>query len=711
MTDRHTLGTSVVLDEKYQIERVLGAGGFGIIYEAEHIALQRKVAIKEFFPSEIALRGADGEVKPSSAANQILFEHMRLGFLKEARAISQFDHAAITRVLGVFEALGTVYIVMRYEDGPSLKSWLQGLGRLPTQFEINRIVFPLLDALDFIHAKGYLHRDIAPDNILLRPDLSPILIDFGASRPIMMAATSRITGIVKRGYSPPEQYSTDSRAQGPWTDIYALAGTLYQCVTGKAPLDATQRLLDDDMPSAVEAARGSYSDGLLEAIDRGLAIKPRDRPQTIAEWRDMFAPPPVSQILQKEVSASEADALDGSPANGAERNAKSHPPSIGGAPLRSGRLSTGTPTREGERPRTRPASWRSVVVMTVASLLVAAVGTMLYGNLRDSNVQSPPEAPRIPLADLLIDLSRGSFRDCATCPEMAVIPAGTFMMGSPATEAGRQPNEGPQQAITIPRPFAMARHETTRGEWRAFSDATNRQIESDCRALQFRPELIADYEAGRARAEWVATGEYHWGNTNYPQDDTHPVACINYVDAEAYLAWISQRSGARYRLPSEAEWEYAARAGTTTPFSFGNTVTPRDASYHHPSAYPGGQTASWRRGTAPVGSFAANRYGLHDMHGNVWEWVADCPGAILSDLDKTARSYRPSDCDTAVMRGGAFWTSPEWIRSAYRYSYGKTLRGAAAGFRVARELQDHEIRALQPLLNRLEEAAGAQSAR
>jgi len=348
----------------------------------------------------------------------------------------------------------------------------------------------------------------------------------------------------------------------------------------------------------------------------------------------------------------------------------------------------------------------------------AAAAVAIYSPTRDTAPVAPPQSAPIaksdpapaptppavpapapaPASTLLIDLARASFRDCETCPEMSVVPAGRFTMGSPAAEAGRQANEGPQREIAIPRPLAIARHETTRGAWRAFSDATSRKIDGDCRALQFLPELIADYEAGRARADWGANGQYSWANTNYPQDDTHPVACISYADAEDYLTWLSARTGARYRLPSEAEWEYGARGGTTTPFSFGATATPRDASYHHPSLYPGGETGTWRRGTVPVGSFAANRFGLFDMHGNVWEWVADCGGASLADLDGTAAPYSVSACESAGMRGGAFWTVPGWIRSAYRYSYGRTLRGAAAGFRAARELREDEIRALRPLL-------------
>ncbi len=677
MSDRSSLARDTILDDKYRIDRVIGVGGFAVTYAAEHLALHRTVAIKEFFPVGIAQRRGDGSVGPRHEADRAGFEQLGASFIKEARTLIQFDHPAIVRVLNIFEANGTVYLVMRFEDGPNLKAWRQDLGRAPTRQEIEAIVRPLLGALDLIHAAHYLHRDIAPDNIILRDDGSPVLVDFGAARPVMSQQTAHVTGIVKRGFSPPEQYSSDSRVQGPWTDIYALAGTLYQVITGHAPQDATARMLADEHRPALDLAAGNYPEPLLSAIDWGLRLQPDERPQSIAEWREAF----VGAFPKTEPSIV--------PQVPVERPLPEPIQTAPSAPL-------------ARRP---DASSRSTTLsaLTLSMLLVAAGVAWWF-----TSVPPPPvpreETPRPSGPRPIIDSLRGTFRDCPQCPEMVIVPAGQGLMGSPATETGRRDNEGPQRLITFARPFAMARFEATRGEWRAFALATQRARPNDCRALQFDPARIDDYESGRTRADWASTGVNHWDNTGYAQDDTHPAACISYTDAEDYLGWLTARAGAPYRLPSEAEWEYAARAGTTTAFAFGDTIGPENASYHHPSAYRSGQTGRWLRGTSPVGSFTANRLGLGDMHGNVWEWVADCADSDLAAIEASGRAYQPRACAIAGMRGGAFWTDPSWLRSAFRYRYQKDLRGAAAGFRAVREIRDDEHTHLQPLIARAEAA-------
>jgi Protein kinase domain len=177
-------------------------------------------------------------------------------------------------------------MVMRFERGHSFEAWLNGLGRLPTQEELDSIVAPLLDALQMMHAENFLHRDIAPDNIIVRADGSPVLLDFGAARRAVAEMSRTMTGIVKAGYSPHEQYSSDSRLQGPWSDLYALGGTLYRAVTGHAPEEATLRVDEDHMPPASQVARKSgYRPGFLSAIDTCLRVRHSERPRSVAQLR------------------------------------------------------------------------------------------------------------------------------------------------------------------------------------------------------------------------------------------------------------------------------------------------------------------------------------------------------------------------------------------------------------------------------------------
>jgi TPR repeat protein/serine/threonine protein kinase len=288
MDTRFALPTNTVLDGAYRIVRVVGLGGFGITYEAEDIKLATTVAIKEYYPVDYGDRDRTMSVRPKSERHKKPFEWGRASFLKEARTLARFDHPSIVRVSRVFEANSTAYMVMGFERGQSFEAWLNGLGRPPTQDELDAIALPLLDALELMHAANFLHRDIAPDNIIVRADGSPVLLDFGAARRAVAEMSRALTGIVKAGYSPHEQYSSNNRLQGPWSDLYALGGTFYRAVTGGPPEEATLRVDDDRMAPAALAARSTYRAGFLAGIDACLRVKHTDRPQSVAELRPIL---------------------------------------------------------------------------------------------------------------------------------------------------------------------------------------------------------------------------------------------------------------------------------------------------------------------------------------------------------------------------------------------------------------------------------------
>jgi serine/threonine protein kinase len=282
------LPENTVLDGSYRILRIVGAGGFGITYEAKDINLNTTVALKEYFPFDFGDRDATMSVRPKSDRHMDTFQWGRSNFLLEARTLAQFEHPSIVRVTRVFEANATAYMVMRFEHGQSFDTWLNKLGRPPSQQELDRIAGFLLDALELMHAANFLHRDIAPDNIIIRPDGSPVLLDFGSARRAVAEKSRLLTGIVKAGYSPHEQYASDARLQGPWSDLYALGGTFYRAVTGRPPEEATLRVIDDEMPPAALAGDGGYRAGFLRAIDACLRVKPAQRPQSVAQLRLML---------------------------------------------------------------------------------------------------------------------------------------------------------------------------------------------------------------------------------------------------------------------------------------------------------------------------------------------------------------------------------------------------------------------------------------
>jgi serine/threonine protein kinase len=284
----------------YVLERVLGQGGFGITYLAHDSNLDRPVAIKEYLPTEIARRRADASARPHTESHAERYAWGLGRFLAEARTLARFDHPNIVRVLSVFEANNTAYMVMRFEEGEDLATLLDRRGTLPER-QLTECLLPILDGLQLVHAAGFIHRDIKPENIYVRKDGSPVLLDFGSARQSFGSAKT-MTILVAPGYAPLEQYYGDAATQGPWTDIYGLGATCYRAIAGQAPLDAVARAKGvlgssrEMLQSAVVAGQGRYSERLLEAVDRALQLSERDRPQSIADWRRNIVAPMASAL-------------------------------------------------------------------------------------------------------------------------------------------------------------------------------------------------------------------------------------------------------------------------------------------------------------------------------------------------------------------------------------------------------------------------------
>ncbi len=282
----------------YKIDDVLGQGAFGITYLAIDTSLNVRVAIKEYFPREFSVRDTGSTVRPSgSKDDRDFFEWGRDRFLSEARILARLDHPNIVAVRRLLEANRTAYLVMDYCDGRPLDRIIDSDGPL-TPGNVDKLVWPLVDALGHIHRAGLIHRDVKPANIFIRSDGSPVLLDFGAARNDISQHSRSVTSLATAGYAPLEQYDTKGN-QGPWSDIYGLSATLYRALTGDRPPDAAGRVLGDTLVSIAQRLSGQFDRNLLAAIDQGLAVLPKDRPQSVSEWLSVLKKPPSDNSIGK----------------------------------------------------------------------------------------------------------------------------------------------------------------------------------------------------------------------------------------------------------------------------------------------------------------------------------------------------------------------------------------------------------------------------
>ena len=265
------------------------------------------------------------------------------------------------------------------------------------------------------------------------------------------------------------------------------------------------------------------------------------------------------------------------------------------------------------------------------------------------------------------------FRDCKSCPQMVVVPAGDYMMGSPSSEEYRSDDESPRHRVTISKPFAVGKYEVTRGEFREFVSDTGHSSGRGCY-----------YFTGK---EWKNSDAHSWRNPGFAQGEDAPVVCVDWNDTKEYVKWLSGKTGNQYRLLSESEWEYVARAGTTGPFHYGRTISTDQANYNGEYVYGSGRKGVYREKTVSVGSFPSNGYGLHDVHGNVLEWVEDCWHDSYAGAPTDGRAWTTGGyCGHRVLRGGSWYYVPRYLRAAYRFGRGTGSRSYDYGFRVARTL-------------------------
>ena len=263
-------------------------------------------------------------------------------------------------------------------------------------------------------------------------------------------------------------------------------------------------------------------------------------------------------------------------------------------------------------------------------------------------------------------------------------------MGSPVSEAGRDADEGPVHRVRISQAFYLGKYEVTVGEFRRFVAETGyhttaeQHAEQGCRTLE-----------NPTRNKWGWTANRTWQDLEYKVEAHQPVVCVSWHDAQAYVRWLREATGEEYRLPTEAEWEYAARAGTQTGYHFGDKAVEicQYGNVADTTQLPNGNVWSNRVDcndghvySAPVGSYRPNRWGLYDVHGNVWEWVQDCWNSSYAGAPGDGQAWETGNCSRRVLRGGSWSSVPRVLRSAFRFRYTADNRGSSYGFRIARSL-------------------------
>ncbi|MEO6362069.1 MAG: protein kinase, partial [Caldimonas sp.] len=271
---------------EFEILRVVGVGGFGIVYLANDHSLEREVALKEYMPASLAARGKGPQITVRSSSFAETYAIGLRSFVNEARLLARFDHPSLVKVYRFWEDNATAYMVMPFLQGVTLRDTRRAMAHPPDEAWIRSVIAPILSALELLHREGVYHRDIAPDNILLPPDGPPVLLDFGAARRVISDRTQSLTAILKPSYAPIEQYAEMVQMrQGPWTDLYALGAVIHYLLFGVPPAPATARAVQDDVDAIENRIVPGVSPLFLEAVSWMLSIRPNQRPQSGEQLR------------------------------------------------------------------------------------------------------------------------------------------------------------------------------------------------------------------------------------------------------------------------------------------------------------------------------------------------------------------------------------------------------------------------------------------
>ena len=686
-------------NRRYRLERLIAHGGMGQVWEATDLATHFELG----HSAPVALKILPPQFTNSATLAKLLIE--------EATQARRLAHENIVRVYEWAQdpATSSYFVIMECLEGEDLDQLLASQGCLSLERTLE-LLEPLAHALDYAWDKHQLvHRDIKPGNVFLTRGGEIKLLDFGIAARARDGA-SRIgleapVGSGTAGYRSPEAMTHQgkpNRAQ----DVYAVAVMVYQMLEGVMPFDGTRSAQHEPQaPQALSARQWSmlragfaYRDDMrprsVTALLAGLRLPVGPTPEEVAAQQEAERAQQEAERAQQEAERRRAQELT------EQRRAEAHAQAQAAAAaqllaerqrkeqqaldraraeesarvrkeqlraqLLARREADAAQARLEKEERQRKfqqakaaAAYRAEQARARDELAARAVAELAA---QLPSLSSPVADPDGVLRDLFID---GAGRG----PELVLIPNGRFHMGSHEVERNKAmaagalaswvERETPQHWVGIEQSFALGRYPVTLGQWRQFVRAT----------------------------EWQSQAEVRWDAPGFAQDDEHPVVGVSWDDAQRYLAWLSTCTGQRYRLPSEAQWEYACRAGSKSAFCVGDAIGAGQACFDASVAYNGGALGARRHGTARVGSFAPNAWGLFDMHGNVWEWVQDKVHPNYDGAPTDGHAWEQGgDPARRVLRGGSWTNAGHFLRSALRNGFAAANCNEIVGFRVAREL-------------------------
>jgi formylglycine-generating enzyme required for sulfatase activity/tRNA A-37 threonylcarbamoyl transferase component Bud32 len=622
---------------RYRASKFLGEGAFGRAYQAEDLNFHGKPRVIKKLMTQ--LQGT-------------AFKQAQELFEREAVILDELIHPQLARVYDYFQDGNSLYLVREFIEGETLWSEVKRKGRF-SEKKIQYILEELLSILDYLHSNQVLNLNIKPENIIHRQtDGKLVLIDFWGIKFV----TGTTQNQQETHVDPPDAVLEQMlEPSNPSSDIYGLGVTCVRLLTGCLPPnnDLKKEPIYDEKRSRwlwkeyLKKQEIQVSQHLERVLDKMLQHSAGDRYQSAQEVLDdlRVTQPTTIQLLNQFLEANKTQTTS----RQTIISRPSQPPSS---------VVSGVNNLLTRKQFLKLAGWGGVGIM--ATFVAALLSRQFRANFLSSFEPPVPSGKKLLSYrfDVITVNSKGEalnretkqakyftvYLGNDTSLDLVAIPGGKFLMGSPSTEKGHNDNESPQREVTV-SPFYLARYPITQAQWEAVM--------------------------GKNPAAFKGADR--------------PVEGVSWDDCLQFCEQLSQISGLNFRLPSEAEWEYACRAGTNTPFHFGETITSDLANYNGNYTYAEETQGKFRQETTPVGSFPPNAFGLYDMHGNVWEWCGDTWQKNYEGAPTDGRAWinkNNNEKQLRVLRGGSWYMDPENCRCAIRFKIGAGYRGNRFGVRV-----------------------------